>query len=45
MVAMTPLLTIQALGIVYAAKEQKAAKAITGETAAPVSDRYVIIEL
>ncbi|MBO4410756.1 MAG: DUF1538 family protein, partial [Lachnospiraceae bacterium] len=45
MVAMTPLLTIQAMGIVYAAKEKKAAKTITGEVAAPVSDRYVIIEL
>ncbi len=45
MVAMTPLLTIQAMGIVYAAREKKAAKTITEEVAAPVSDRYVIIEL
>lgn len=45
MVAMTPLLAIQMLGIVFAAKEKKAARKVLAEAPFAVSDPYLIIEL
>ena len=45
MVAMTPLLTIQALGIAYRIKEARKVKALRPESAALPEDPYAVIEL
>lgn len=45
MVAMTPLLTIQALGLVYRLKARKSTKAAAPEETLEQLDHYAIIEL